>query len=169
MNGVNLLSEQRHAIDVRDGYTPAVLVVEDEALIRELVAETLRDAGLSVIEAPDADGALVLLNHFDTVSVLLTDIRMPGSMDGVDLARLVRARRPDIKIVFLSSHIFDPATLTCCDAFVAKPFDTRNLFAQLDHLLPHASSPGVARDRPVVSAPAGPRPAAFRGRPTLQP
>jgi len=157
------------SVDRSAGEPTIVMVVEDEFFVRVMIADELRAAGFLVVECRDADEALEVLHSGMTVSLMFTDIRMPGSMDGVDLARLVRARRPDIKIVFLSSHIFDPATLTCCDAFVAKPFDTRNLFAQLDHLLPHASSPGVARDRPVVSAPAGPRPAAFRGRPTLQP
>ena len=159
------MSEHRDGIDLTDAHAPAVLVVEDEVLIRELIAETLRDAGISVVEAPDADEALLVLNNFATVSLVLTDIRMPGSMDGVGLARLVRAKRPDIKIVFISSHLFDPATLACCDAFVAKPFDTRNLFAKIDHLLPGANSPGEARDGPFASPPDGSSPADFHAPP----
>ncbi len=80
-----------------------VLVVEDEALIRALLAETLRDQELVVVEAINADEAWVYLESGGVVDLMLSDIRMPGSMNGVELAQRVRARYPQIKIILTSS------------------------------------------------------------------
>src|SRR5438874_384004 len=68
-----------------------ILVVEDEVLVRMLIADQLRNAGYSVIEAADADEALALLAHTFNVNVVLSDVQMPGSLDGAGLARIVRS------------------------------------------------------------------------------
>jgi CheY-like chemotaxis protein len=99
-----------------------VLVVEDEMLIRTMVAEILRDEGLAVVEATSADEALIVLRSPAAVSLILTDIRMPGSMDGLQLARIARAQVPGLKIVVLSSHMEGLADSAFIDAFLAKPF-----------------------------------------------
>src|SRR3954463_4930968 len=68
----------------------AVLVVDDEAIIRTMLAEELREAGLFVVECGSADEALLVLGWGEPIGLLLSDIRMPGAMDGADLARLAR-------------------------------------------------------------------------------
>ncbi len=73
---------------------PTVLLVEDEVLIRLMVAEELRSQGLQVLEASNADEALAILESSLPVDLLFTDVRMPGRMDGVALAKLAQARFP---------------------------------------------------------------------------
>lgn len=74
-----------------------LLVVEDDGLIRMDLVDTLQDAGYPVLEAVNADEAWAILLETD-VSALVTDIDMPGSMDGLELARRVCERWPDCKI-----------------------------------------------------------------------
>jgi two-component system, response regulator PdtaR len=68
------------------GQPVAVLVVEDEPLVRTIIALTLEDAGFKVYEAANADQALGLLSECEDIRVLFTDVDMPGSMDGLELA-----------------------------------------------------------------------------------
>ena len=81
-----------------------VLLVEDEALIRLVTAEMLRDEGFEVFEARDGDEARALLNDPDTFDVLFTDVRMPGTLDGIDLVLLVRRRHPTIPVLVVSGY-----------------------------------------------------------------
>lgn len=67
-----------------------VLVVEDEALIRMGVADLIHELGLEILEAADADHAVALLESTPGITVLFTDIHMPGSMDGLRLSAVVR-------------------------------------------------------------------------------
>ena len=76
------------------GSASTILVVEDEVLIRLHVAEELREAGFPVLEAADAGEALAILGHVDGVELIATDLRMPGELDGLALARQVRVRIP---------------------------------------------------------------------------
>jgi CheY-like chemotaxis protein len=79
---------------------PRLLVVEDEVLVRMMLAEELRDAGFPALEAAHADEAIDMLRHVPDIKLMISDIRMPGSMDGIALARLARSEHPDIKIIF---------------------------------------------------------------------
>jgi CheY-like chemotaxis protein len=79
---------------------PRLLVVEDEVLVRMMIAEELRDAGFPVLEAAHADEAIDMLRHVPGIKLVISDIRMPGSMDGITLARLARSEHPNIKIIF---------------------------------------------------------------------
>src|SRR5579872_1715818 len=81
---------------------PVVLVVEDEALIRLLAVDLLEEEGFSVLEATDAANALQLLEKREDVSVLFTDIQMPGAMNGLDLAARVHERWPNIRLLLTS-------------------------------------------------------------------
>lgn len=84
------------------GKPPVVLVVEDEPLLRMLAVEVVEEAGFIAIEAGDADEAVVLLESRTDITLLFTDINMPGSMDGLKLAHAVRDRWPPIKILVVS-------------------------------------------------------------------
>ena len=71
-----------------------ILVVDDDPLVRFVTADHLQDAGFEVVEAPSADGALPLLEAGDGIAALVTDVQMPGSMNGLELAQIVRRRWP---------------------------------------------------------------------------
>src|ERR1700738_2152919 len=110
---------------------PAILVVEDEVLIRLSLAETLRDAGYSVVEAASADEALTVLTSSTPVDVVLTDVNMPGSLDGIALGRYVRTTRPELKVIVVSGRVVPAAVTEVADAFVAKPYDVAKIIATI--------------------------------------
>jgi len=83
---------------------PVVLIVEDEFLLRMDAADLIAAAGFEVVEAGNADEAIEILEARRDITVVFTDIQMPGSMDGLKLARAVRGRWPPIKIVATSGH-----------------------------------------------------------------
>ena len=82
----------------------AVVVVEDEPLLRISIAGELEDEGFLVFEASNADEAIAIIQANPTIHALFTDIDMPGSMDGLKLAAFVRDRWPPIKIILTSGH-----------------------------------------------------------------
>jgi CheY-like chemotaxis protein len=84
---------------------PVVLIVEDELLLRGYAVEMITSAGFEVIEAGNADEAIEILEATPDITVVFTDIQMPGSMDGLKLARAVRGRWPPIKIVATSGLV----------------------------------------------------------------
>lgn len=83
---------------------PTLLVVEDEILIRLDFVDLAKTAGFETLEAGDAAEALHILNSRSDIRVVFTDIRMPGEMDGLDLAHQVRERWPPTIIVICSGN-----------------------------------------------------------------
>jgi CheY-like chemotaxis protein len=83
---------------------PIMLVVDDEAIERMDLAATAQEAGFETVEASDAASALAVLESRNDIRVVFTDIRMPGDMDGLALARLVRDRWPPTVIVICSGN-----------------------------------------------------------------
>ena len=114
---------------------PTILHVEDEWLIRSLLADQLKPHGFEIIEAASADKALSLLNAGLAFDLLLTDIRMPGTLDGFELAQLVRAKYPSVKVILCSAHIPLPAWNEVADAICAKPYDLSELVRTIFRLL----------------------------------
>ena len=106
-----------------------VLIVEDELLIRLDLADQLRTAGLTVVEASTGDEALTVLKANDTVDLVVSDIRMPGATDGMELAAWLRRERPKIKIVLVSGYAATQDMTTVADVALGKPVD-RSLFAR---------------------------------------
>jgi CheY-like chemotaxis protein len=102
---------------------PMVLIVEDEFLLRMDAADMIAGAGFEVIEAGNADQAIEILEARSDITVVFTDIQMPGSMDGLKLARAVRGRWPPIKIVATSGrlHVEEP-DLPEGGRFLPKPY-----------------------------------------------
>src|ERR1700755_615669 len=84
---------------------PNVLVVEDEMVLRMKAVDIVEDAGFTAIEAVNADEALAILEARSDISLLFSDIQMPGSMDGLKLAHAVHDRWPSIKIILVSGQI----------------------------------------------------------------
>ncbi|MEJ8308720.1 response regulator [Agrobacterium larrymoorei] len=101
-----------------------VLVVEDDPLLRMMAVDMVEDAGFSAIEAGGADEALEILQTRPDVGVLFTDVDMPGTMDGVQLARLACQTDRPIRIVITSGqHRLDQETLPPRSIFFPKPYD----------------------------------------------
>ena len=119
-----------------------VLVVEDEWLIREALCEVLANAGFDVIEAERADLALETLEQrAAAVDVLFTDVRMPGSFDGLELARRVAVSQPDIAIVVASGNFIpSQSDLPAGSLFLSKPYSFRKLPEQLRTFLGKAEA-----------------------------
>jgi len=101
-----------------------VLVVEDNELIRELEADVLRGMGYDVAAVANTDDALKLLGD-PHIAILVTDIRLPGALGGIDLARTAKQRRPDLKVMVVGVDVdqFAPEDLAgIADECLAKPF-----------------------------------------------
>ncbi|MEZ2221770.1 response regulator [Rhizobium sp. RCC_161_2] len=106
----------------------AVLVVEDEPLMRMDIAGALEDGGFLVFEAANADEAIVILAEHAEIRALFTDIDMPGSMDGLKLAFAVRDRWPPIKIIVTSGHqSIREENLPVDGRFFSKPYDPEKI------------------------------------------
>jgi CheY-like chemotaxis protein len=117
------------------GRKPVVLVVEDEQLLRMDAAEIIAAAGFEVLEAATADEAIDILESRDDIRVVFTDIQMPGSMDGLKLARAVSGRWPPIKIVATSGHVrIGPDDLPAGGRFVPKPYSAVQITELLNEL-----------------------------------
>jgi two-component system, response regulator PdtaR len=102
---------------------PVILIVEDEFLLRLDIAATIESAGFEVIQAANADEAIAILQARPDIHVVFTDIQMPGSMDGLKLARFVRDRWPPIKIVATSGRVMaGDDDLPAGSFFVPKPY-----------------------------------------------
>jgi CheY-like chemotaxis protein len=114
---------------------PTVLLVEDEVLIRLMVAEELRSQGLQVLEASNAEEALAILESSLPVHLLFTDVRMPGRMDGFALAKLAQARFPRLKLIIASSRQPEDPSGPLAEAFIAKPYDLNEVVELVESLL----------------------------------
>jgi CheY-like chemotaxis protein len=114
---------------------PRVLIVEDEPIILFYEAELAEGAGFIAIMASNSDEAIRELESSPDIEILLTDVNMPGSMDGLALAVLVHQRWPDIRIVIASGRndTRDP-DLRLDSIFVAKPFTPSELISALGRL-----------------------------------
>jgi CheY-like chemotaxis protein len=112
-----------------------VLVVEDDFLLRMDAAQVIGAAGFEVIEAANADQAIAFLEARPDISVVFTDIQMPGSMDGLKLARAVRGRWPPIKIVATSGRLNVGETdLPEGGRFLPKPYSPAQVTGMLREL-----------------------------------
>ena len=112
-----------------------ILVVEDDGLIRMDLADVLSDSGFDVVEAANADQALALLEAGIPVKAMLTDIDMPGSMNGIKLANLTASRWPECRIIVISGRFSpDQGSLPQRARFLSKPISERQLSVALFEL-----------------------------------
>ena len=119
--------------------TDTILIVEDEVLIRLVLAQYLRDCGYRVIEAAHADEALLVLRKSEIeIDVVFTDVEIPGSMDGFALAHWVRSNRPGMEVMLAGSvSRAVQAASDLCDQQnnVPKPYDPQNVHDRIRRLL----------------------------------
>ncbi len=118
---------------------PTVLVVEDEVLIRLVIADYLRECGYRVHEAANAAEAVVVLESPTvTIDIVFSDVRMPGEMDGFGLARWVRVHQPDVRVILTSSveRSADIAA-TLCEAgpLLEKPYEPTGVVERIRQLI----------------------------------
>ena len=113
-----------------------VVVVEDEMLIRHMIADVLSDHGFQVAAFANAKEALEHLTCGAPCDVLFTDINLPGSMTGAELARRARALMPELPVVYASGRYRgdDLGGLVPHSAFVPKPYDQRKLRHVLEQI-----------------------------------
>jgi CheY-like chemotaxis protein len=108
--------------------TPAILVVEDELLLRLMAVDIVENAGFEALSAATADEALSILEARADVRLVFTDIQMPGSMDRLGLAHAVRDRWPPVELIVTSGRTHIPTTdLPDGGRFFAKPYDIEAL------------------------------------------
>jgi CheY-like chemotaxis protein len=114
---------QNQGIGAPNGHR--ILIVEDEFLIRLTLSEVLADEGYDVLEAESGDDALRLLEGDSTISVLLTDIQLPGSIDGRELVSRIRASQPDLPVIFMTGRP---------DAMLGQPTGQRDMYVAKPYL-----------------------------------
>lgn len=120
-----------------------ILLVEDEWLIRTMVAEELIEGGFAVQETEDSDQASVLIaQHPAAYTLLVTDIHMPGRLDGIGIARLARTLRPDLPVIYTTGRpdvLNHLQPLGPREVLLRKPFALSDLLATARRLLgpPH--------------------------------
>ncbi len=109
-----------------------VLVVDDEALVRLATKSVLEDAGMTVVEASNSADAIAILENSHTIDVLFTDIRMPGELDGLALAKFTKDRWPSVKVLVTSGdRETAQSELPMGVRFFAKPYESRQLMATI--------------------------------------
>jgi two-component sensor histidine kinase len=148
-----------------------VLVVEDELVLRMRAVDIVEDAGFTAIEAVNADEALAILESRSDISLLFTDIQMPGSIDGLMLAHAVHKRWPAIKIILVSGQVkLSEKDKPTNSRFFGKPLEVKNMIAELQEMV----GAGVLAIVPEVVVPAvmervlKPRPTAILARSATQ-
>lgn len=146
---------------------PSVLIVEDEMILRMRAVDIVEDAGFQPVEAVNADDALSILESRSDISLLFTDIQMPGSIDGLKLAHAVHDRWPSIKIILVSGQVKPSDAERPADSrFFGKPLGVERMIAELQDMVGAGalrivgnSNALPADEAPHPTAPIGPFPA----------
>jgi CheY-like chemotaxis protein len=122
-------------VGLAESKRPVVLIVEDDFLLRMDAVDMIAAAGFDAVEAGNADQAIEILEARRDISVIFTDVQMPGSMDGLKLARAVRGRWPPIKIVATSGRVnVTEIDLPEGGRFLPKPYGPKEITGVLREL-----------------------------------
>lgn len=116
----------------------SILVVEDNIILRFALSAWLRDAGYNVIEASSADEAVRLLNSLLLVDCVISDVEMPGMLNGYDLARHIRREFPELPVIMVSGNMELPTDegINVFD-FFRKPYSFDEIVRRVTALIPH--------------------------------
>ncbi len=158
-------AEQPDAEPLVRGGSATILVVEDEALIRQMVVRSLRRLGYRVLEVENGAEALEMwADEQGRVDLVLTDMVMPGGLSGIDLSRQLQRMKPDLKVVIMSGYatrlVGDESVLTRDIEFLSKPFSLATLGEVVRRALDRADGDGRregGREEPAPSRRRGPR------------
>ena len=114
-----------------------ILVVEDDELIRSTALAFLEDTGLPIIEADTADAALAILqNHASDVRLIFTDVQMPGTLNGIELAFHAHVHWPHIRLIITSGQVHPlPGQIPPPARFLRKPYRAHELLGHVSELL----------------------------------
>ena len=113
-----------------------VLVVEDEMVLRMRAVDMVEDAGYVSVEAVDADEAMGILQSRSDIALLFTDVQMPGSMNGLQLAHAVHENWPPIKIILASGQLkLSGSEIPQDSRFFGKPLDSKEIIAEMREML----------------------------------
>ena len=133
---------------------PTVLLVDDEFLIRIALSDFLQECGFKTLEATNAERAIAVLETLDlTIDVVLTDVRMPGEMNGFGLAKWIRENRPGLPVLVVSGHAqkADVAHELCeKQEFIPKPFDFHSVGQRLRAAIEASKSGGMLEAPPTT-------------------
>ena len=116
---------------------PKILIVEDEFLIRLTLLEVLMDEGYDVLESENGPDALALVQSDASISLLLTDIQMPGGLDGHAVARRARELRPDLPVIFMTGapDNADGQVPGTRNMYLAKPYSPSDMCTAVKQML----------------------------------
>lgn len=121
---------------VLNDQSSAVLVVEDETLIRMCAADALLSAGFKVFEAVNSTEALEVLNARDDIRVVVTDVEMPGGINGLALTATIHDRWPEVGVIVTSGRItVDRDELPAKDDFIGKPYELDEMVLRVERML----------------------------------
>ena len=112
---------------------PAVMIVEDDFLVRTVAVAHLEESGFSLVEAQTADEAMVILRNDRSIAAVFSDVQMPGSMDGIALAQWLARTCPNVKVLLTSGRM-DPDKSVGW-RFIAKPYSLEEMERELRNLL----------------------------------
>lgn len=130
----------------------AILVVDDEPEIRGLLLDCLEVHGYHVIAAPGAAEALGILRAHPEIGLLLTDVVMPGGMNGFELGQAAERAHPDLAVLYMSGYAageLAPATADALPAILQKPFRFERVLAAIAAALP-AAPPAAPPERSAI-------------------
>jgi len=112
----------------------SILIVEDEVLSSEYLEFVLEDAGYEAIPASDAEEAITVLEHRDDIHLVVTDINLPGVLNGLQLAALVRDRWPSINIIVVTGYSAPTSEeIPSGSPFIPKPFSAQKMIDAVRH------------------------------------
>jgi CheY-like chemotaxis protein len=133
---LNVVEEEN---DVFAGGPGRILVIEDDAMLREIAVRTLAMQGYEVVEAGNGPEAIELLSHSEHIDLLFTDIALPGGMNGVEIAEAAATIQPDIKVLFTTGYSEKSVTYdgqsVADEDLVNKPYRRKELLEKVRSIL----------------------------------
>ena len=115
-----------------------ILVVEDELMVRLPISEYLRDCGYHVLEAGNAAEAIATINAAGPVSIVFSDVRMPGKMNGLDLARWFKVNHPNVPVLLTSGYVPNSSVQVVdlsAASLIEKPYSQAQVAGRIQALL----------------------------------
>lgn len=114
-----------------------IVIVEDEYLVRDVAVCELEDNGFTVVEFDSADAALPYLReHGGDAALILTDVQMPGALNGLELVDILSGLWPDVPVLITSGGpLVDPRRLPPCAGFLSKPWHPEDMVARVGQMI----------------------------------
>jgi CheY-like chemotaxis protein len=133
-------------VAVNSRFSPVVLLVEDEWLVREEIASAFRDAGWTVLECSTGEGAVGIIESDERLDALLTDIQLGGTLSGWDVADAFHERNPDLPVIYASGNAAEAKRLVSGSRFMSKPCSPSSLVGACGTRIPERAQ-ATARAR----------------------